>query len=223
MALRSHAQPKEIVTRAQRAQLLRGIYAIVNETQTPHPVQLTRAILEGGARIVQYRAKSGIVAEHARDLRELTRAHDALFIINDDWRAVRAYDADGVHLGPDDAQPGDLAAIREALPDGLIGVSCGTPEEARGAFGADYIGVGSVYATNSKTDAGAPIGIAGLRAVAAASSVPVAAIGGITLRALAEIRATGAAMAAVISAISAASDPREATAALVRAWDGVSR
>ena len=208
------------MTRAQRAQLLRGIYAIVNETQTPHPVSLTRAILEGGARIVQYRAKSGIVPEHAREMRELTRAHGALFIINDDWRAVSTYDADGVHLGPDDAQPGDLAVIREALPDRLIGVSCGTPQEARIAADADYIGVGSVFATGSKADAGDPIGIPGLRSVAAAAEAPVAAIGGITLAALPEIRATGVSMAAVISAISAASDPREATAALVRTWSG---
>jgi len=208
------------MTRVERARLLRGVYAIVNETHAPHPLALTRAILEGGARIVQYRAKGGIVAKHAREMRELTRERDALFIINDDWRAVQTYDADGVHLGPDDAQPGDLAAIRDALPDRLIGVSCGTPQEARMAADADYIGVGSVYATSSKADAGDPIGIAGLRAVAAACSLPVAAIGGITLAVLPDVRETGVAMAAVISAISAASDPREATAALVRAWTG---
>jgi len=208
------------MTRVERARLLRGVYAIVNETHAPHPLALTRAILEGGARIVQYRAKGGIVAKHAREMRELTRERDALFIINDDWRAVQTYDADGVHLGSDDAQPGDLAAIRDALPDRLIGVSCGTPQEARMAADADYIGVGSVYATSSKADAGDPIGIAGLRAVAAACSLPVAAIGGITLAVLPDVRETGVAMAAVISAISAASDPREATAALVRAWTG---
>lgn len=208
------------MTRAERARLLRGIYAIVNETHAPHPVALTRAILEGGARIVQYRAKGGIVPEHAREIRELTRRHAALFIVNDDWRAVQTYDADGVHLGPDDAQPGDLAAIRDALPDRLIGVSCGTPQEARMAADADYIGVGAVYATSSKADAGDPIGIAGLRAVAAACPLPVAAIGGITLAVLPDVRETGVAMAAVISAISAASDARAATAALVRTWTG---
>ena len=208
------------MTRDERARLLRGVYAIVNETHAPHPVALTRAILEGGARIVQYRAKGGIVAAHAREIRELTREHDALLIINDDWRAVQTYDADGVHLGPDDARPGDLAAIRDALPDRLIGVSCGTPQEARMAVNADYIGVGSVYATSSKADAGDPIGIAGLRTVAGACLLPVAAIGGITLAVLPDVRETGVAMAAVISAISTASDPREATAALVRTWTG---
>jgi len=208
------------VTRAQRAALLRGIYAIVNETEQPDPIELTCAILEGGARIVQYRAKSGIVPDRARALRDLTRAADALFIINDDWRAVSVYDADGVHLGPDDALAEDLAAIRSALPDRLIGVSCGTPAEARAAADADYIGAGSVYATASKADAGAPIGVAGLRAVAAQTQCPVAAIGGITLEYVPQIRASGVAMAAVISAISGSRDPRAATAALVRAWSG---
>lgn len=208
------------MTRVQRAALLRGVYAIVNEALQPNAVALTRAILAGGARIVQYRAKSGIVEEHARAIRELTRAHNALFIINDDWRAVTLYDADGVHVGPEDAAPEDLAAIRAALPDRLIGVSCATPEEAHLAqgSGADYIGAGSVYATNSKADAGDPIGIAGLRKVAAATHVPVAAIGGIGLDAVREVRAAGVAMAAVISAISAARDPQAATAALVCAW-----
>lgn len=204
------------MTREQRAQRLCGIYAIVNEE--PHAVELTRAILEGGARIVQYRAKRGIVADRAQAMRELTREHDALFILNDAWNAVQTYDADGVHMGPDDAQPQELAAIRAALPDRLIGISCGTPDEARAANVADYIGVGAVYATSSKTDAGDPIGIAGLQRVASATHLPVAAIGGITLDGLPAIRASGVAMAAVISAISNAANPREATAALVRAW-----
>lgn len=220
MAVLAHAQLEEIVTRAQRAALLRGIYAIVNETAQPNPIEVTRAILEGGARIVQYRAKSGIVPEHARALRNLTSACDALLIVNDDWRAVAAYNADGVHLGPDDTLGEDLGAIRVALAGRLIGVSCGTPEEARVAAQADYIGVGSVYATESKADAGDPIGIAGLRTVAAESHLPVAAIGGITLERLPQIRESGVAMAAVISAISLAHDPRMATAALVRAWNG---
>lgn len=208
------------MTRAQRAALLRGIYAIVNEAAEPNPVELTSAILAGGARIVQYRAKSGIVSAHARAMRELTRANNALFIINDDWRAVQMYDADGVHLGPDDARPEDLAVIRAALRDRLIGVSCGTPQEAIAAADADYIGVGSVYATLSKADAGDPIGIAGLCAVAAATQLPVAAIGGITYDTLSEVRSSGVAMAAVISAIAAAADPRAATEALVRGWNG---
>lgn len=208
------------MTRVERAALLHGIYAIVNESTASDAVALTGAILEGGVRIVQYRAKSGIVPAHAHALRDLTRAANALFIINDDWHAVQTYDADGVHLGPEDALPEDLAAIRAALPQALIGISCGTPQEARtaGAGGADYVGAGSVYATSSKADAGDPIGIAGLQRVARATRLPVAAIGGITPERLAQVRASGAAMAAVISAISGDRDPGRAAARLVRAW-----
>ncbi len=221
MVVRAHAQFSQTVTRRERAALLRGIYVIVNESNEHPCVGLARAILEGGARIVQYRAKSGIVAAHAKAIRDLTRAQGALFILNDDWRAVRAYDADGVHLGPGDAQTGELAAIRAALPDGILGISCGSAREAHSAeaAGADYAGVGSVYATGSKDDAGDPIGIAGLKRVAAAASLPVAAIGGITLARLPEVRAAGVAMAAMISAISGSSDPRSATAAMVRVWN----
>jgi thiamine-phosphate pyrophosphorylase len=199
---------------------LRGIYAIVNEGE-PNPVEMTRAAIAGGARIVQYRAKSGIVPAHARAIRELTRGAGALFMLNDEWRAVDAYEADGVHVGPEDAQPHEISQIRAALGARILGVSCGTAEEATDAerFGADYIGVGSVYATNSKADAGEPIGIPGLLRVAAATRLPVAAIGGITLERIAAIAECGVAMAAVISAISGSADPQAAAAALVRAWN----
>ncbi|MDE2482260.1 MAG: thiamine phosphate synthase [bacterium] len=210
-----------LVTRAARAALLRGIYAIVNEG-VPDPIAITRAALEGGVGIVQYRAKRGIVPEHLQAMRALTRDACALLIVNDDWRAARDHACDGVHLGPDDDGFLDVAPIRAALPQALIGLSCGTPEELRAAerLDVDYYGVGAVYATASKADAGAPIGIAGLRAVVAESTRPVAAIGGIALASIDEVRATGVAMAAVISAISAAPDPRAASAALVRGFRG---
>jgi thiamine-phosphate pyrophosphorylase len=197
---------------------LRGIYAILNEERDP--VELARAILDGGVRIVQYRAKRGIVSAHASELRTLTRDCNALFLINDDWRAVETFDADGVHLGPDDAKVMDLPEIRRALGDRLIGVSCGTVEEARAAqaAGADYIGAGSVFATSSKSDAGNPIGVEGLHRIAAATTLPVAAIGGIDEQNLQAVRATGVAMAAMISAFTFASDPQKAAERLVQMW-----
>ena len=200
---------------------LHGIYAIVNEGRRD-PIDLTRAILDGGARIVQYRAKQGIVPEHAHAMRRLTRERGALFILNDAWREVSRYDADGAHVGPDDASCAELAQVRTALGGRILGVSCGSEAEARiaQACGADYVGVGSVYATSSKDDAGAPIGIDGLMRIAASTRLPVAAIGGITLGAVPDLRAANVAMAAVISAIASASDPRAATADLVNAWNG---
>ncbi len=197
---------------------MRGVYAILNEERDP--VELARAILDGGVRVVQYRAKRGIVPAHAAQLRTLTSSYSALFLINDDWRAAEAFDADGVHLGPDDAAIPDIAEIRGALGHRLIGLSCGTVEEARAAqaAGADYVGAGSVFATSSKSDAGDPIGIDGLRRVAAATTLPVAAIGGINEQNLQAVRATGVAMAAMISAFTSATDPRKAAERLVQIW-----
>jgi len=208
----------ETSSQALNAPRLTGVYPIVNAGRDAVPI--ARAALRAGVRIVQYRAKDGIDAETLRALRAVTREHDALLILDDDWRAALACDCDGVHLGPDDDGYADLAPVRAAVGTRVIGVSCGTPEEARGAqaMGADYVGVGAVYATRSKADAGTPLGVEGLRRVCATTTLPVAAIGGIDASNIDAVRATGVAMAAVISAISDAPDPYEATAALVRAW-----
>jgi thiamine-phosphate diphosphorylase len=205
--------------RLRRAARLRGIYAILGEE--PHVADRARAILRGGVRIIQYRAKNGIAAESVRHLREITQGYDALLIVNDDWRAARDFACDGVHLGPDDDGFADVARVRAALPEALIGLSCGTLAEVRRANTdhADYIGVGSVYATRSKQDAGEPIGIDGLRELVRAAEPPVAAVGGIDLGRLADVHAAGAAMAALISALANAVDPERAARELVARWN----
>lgn len=206
-------------TRVARAQLLRGIYAILNDD--PQVLELAHAVLDADVKVVQYRAKGGIVPQHLNALRALTRERNALLIVNDDWHAAAAFDCDGVHLGPGDSGFERPAVVRDALRDRLIGLSCGTIDEARAANAGDvdYVGVGSIYATASKSDAGAPIGTAALRAIAAATTIPIAAIGGITAMTIPEVRRSGAAMAAVISAISAATQPRAAARELVGAWN----
>lgn len=197
---------------------LRGIYAIVNEGARD-PILLARAALGAGVRVVQYRAKAGLVTRTVRAIRDLTRAAGALFIINDAWELVERYDADGAHVGPDDVSFDRLATVRGELGDRLLGVSCATAHEAAAAegAGADYAGVGSVFATSSKADAGAPIGVPALRLIVAATALPVAAIGGITAANIGDVRASGAAMAAVLSALDVA-DPYAAALELVRAW-----
>lgn len=204
---------------SRRIALLHGIYVILNAG--PRVLELARTALDAGVRIVQYRAKSEIDASDLQRLRLLTFERDALLILNDDWRAARAFDCDGVHLGPQDDGFAHVGTVREALPEHLIGLSCGTIEEVRSAnaAGADYLGVGSIYATPSKSDAGAPIGTGALQALVQASAVPVAAIGGISAAAIPDIRRAGAAMAAVISALSSAPDPRHAARELVNAWN----
>ncbi len=210
------------LTRNARLALLRGPYAIVNDGHgSPDPVNIVRACIDGGVRVVQYRAKQGIDAARLRALREITAENGTLLVVNDDIEAALAFDCDGVHLGPDDGAFGGLDLVRERLIDRLIGVSAGTPAEARAAHaaGADYIGIGAVFATASKDDAGAPIGLDGLRAVAAACTLPAAAIGGIGAANLADVARTGVAMAAVISAVASAPDPAAAARELVAIWN----
>jgi thiamine-phosphate pyrophosphorylase len=198
---------------------LQGIYAIVN-AKTPKLVDFVSALLDGGIRIVQYRAKRGVAAQELRAVRELTRKRGALLIVNDDWQAAIDIGADGAHLGPEDAGRAQLPMIREYLHGRMLGLSCGTSEEARYAesLGADYIGVGSVFATASKPDAGEPIGLHGLAQIASATRLPVAAIGGINAQNIGAVRACGVAMAAVISALGSAPDPRVAATELVQQW-----
>lgn len=212
----TNAPPR--VTRAARAALLRGIYAIVNEGDAT--IELARAALEAGGRILQYRAKAGIVADRLHALRTLTQRHDALLLLNDDWQAAGNFGCDGVHLGPDDADFFNVAPIRAAFPEMLIGLSCGTPEEVRRANDqdVDYLGIGSIFATGSKADAGVPIGVARLRELSELATVPVAAIGGIDAATIDDVRESGVAMAAVISAIASAMDPARAARELVTRW-----
>jgi thiamine-phosphate pyrophosphorylase len=204
------------LTRLRRAELLHGIYLIVNDDA--RAIELARAVLSAGVRIVQYRAKTNISNARLRALRELTRVHDALLIMNDDWRAALAFDCDGVHLGPDDAGFKSVESVRAALPEQLIGISSETIAEALAAGDADYLGVGSICATGSKPDAGAPIGLAGLQTIAACTTLPIAAVGGLTAAKLPAVRRAGATMAAVISAVADAAEPHRAARELIEAW-----
>lgn len=196
---------------------LHGIYAIVDAAEGDVLAQLDD-VLAGGIRLVQYRAKSGPQRGILAAARERTQRAGATLIVNDAWEL--ADEADGVHLGQEDLDPALRASLRRRLAGKILGISCPdvTAAKAAAALGADYLGVGSIYATGSKSDAGEPIGPLGVRAVVDASDVPVAAIGGITLERIAEVRSTGAVMAAVITAISRARDRRAAARALVDAW-----
>jgi thiamine-phosphate diphosphorylase len=174
--------------------------------------------LRGGIRLVQVRAKGGLAIDLLDALVARVRAAGGTAIVNDD--VSLALRADGVHLGQEDAAEHDLRALRARLGARAIGLSCGTPAEARAVDPVliDYIGVGPIFATGSKADAGGPIGVNGVRVVVAATALPAAAIGGITLAGLPYVRETGAAMAAVISALANASDPETTARAFVRGW-----
>jgi thiamine-phosphate diphosphorylase len=196
----------------------RGVYALFDPAAAADPGAYLDALLRGGIRLVQVRAKSGIAVPALRALVARVRAAGGTAIVNDD--VGLALEADGVHLGQEDLAGHDLRALRAQLGPRAIGLSCGTPAEARAipAGLVDYVGAGPIFATASKGDAGAPIGVNGVRVVVEATSLPVAAIGGITLAALPRVRETGATMAAVISALAGAADPEATARAFVQAW-----
>jgi thiamine-phosphate pyrophosphorylase len=170
-----------------------------------------RVAVEGGATVVQWRLKNVPrvdVVERGRATRSLCARHGVAFVVNDDVEAALMLGADGVHLGRGDE--GANAAKEHGL---MLGLSAATVDEARAADGrADYIGAGPVWATPSKPDASAPLGIDGLRELCAAVSTPVIAIGGIDASNAGDCIRAGASGVAVIRAA------RDA-AALVRAID----
>lgn len=201
--------------------LPRGIYGITDTSYTVKShVEAARAFLEGGVRIVQYRRKEGsirVMLEEAREIRRLCNEYGAVFIVDDRVDIAILSDADGVHVGLDDA-PVDV--IRSRFGGLIIGASASTVEEAvQGKnAGANYIGAGSVFPSPTRPDYRVT-GLDGLRRIVAAVDIPVYAIGGITLETLPAIKATGAWGAAVISGILAAKDPVKMARAFVETWD----
>jgi len=188
--------------------------------------EIVASALDGGAGVVQLRDKALPVRDRlavGREVRALTRDAGVPLIVNDRVDLAQAIDADGVHLGDDDL-PVEVA--REILGEGaIIGRSASFVEDAIAAegTGADYLGVGSVYATGSKDDVADDeyaVGPERVRAIADAVSIPVVAIGGITADNAGEVAAAGADGVAVISAITKAEDPEAATVALRDALEG---
>lgn len=184
-------------------------------------VDVVRACLEAGAPAVQLRDKDATARElfgQAIAIRALTATHGALLFVNDRLDVALAAGADGVHLGPGDLP---LEAARRAAPAPfLIGWSTDDPEDARRAerLGADYIGCGAVFGTTSKDVAGERIGTERLAAVAAAVRIPVVGIGGIGPDNVGAVARTGAAGAAAIRSVMAATDPAAAVRTLLAAF-----
>lgn len=169
--------------------------------------------IAGGTTFVQLREKHATTAErvqHARAILPLCRAAGIPFVIDDDVEAARIAGADGVHVGQSDAACADARAALGS--DALIGVSASTVQEALDAqaAGADYLGVGAVFGTPTKTDA-TITGVQGLADICAAVHIPVVAIGGLNERTIPSLAGSGADGVAVVSAIFAAPDIEQAT------------
>lgn len=190
-------------------------YVIVSGTT---PLEVVESVLEAGVKAIQFREKSLPMREQvaaAARMRELCREAGALFLVNDRVDLAQAVGADGVHLGQKDLP---AAVVRRMLGrDVVIGISCGTEEEAQAAERdrADYIGAGPIYPTSSKPDARAPLAPGALERIVRSVSIPVVGIGGIGVGGAAPVIRAGARGVAVISAVVNAADPGKAAAQLL--------
>jgi thiamine-phosphate pyrophosphorylase len=204
------------VSAARAALAIRGLYAVTPDVgDTQRLVGMVRSALDGGVRLFQYRNKTGDAAlrlQQARALKTVCALTGAVLIVNDHVELAVEVDADGVHLGGEDAS---AHAARQALgPDKLLGISCyRSVELARAAVrdGADHVAFGSFFPSRVKPDAvRAPLEL--LVEAKRELTVPIVAIGGITSETARRLVSAGADAVAVISDIFQASDIEAAAA-----------
>lgn len=175
-------------------------------------------VLENGATFLQIREKdldADAFEAEAQDLKELCAKYRVPFVVNDSVEIAMDIDADGVHVGQSDIKGRDIRAM--IGPDKILGISAGTVEEAVAAekAGADYIGVGAVFATSTKKNA-RNLTMEKLREIRNSVSIPVVAIGGINASNLMELAGSQVDGVAVVSAIFGAENPGQATADLLK-------
>ena len=168
--------------------------------------------LKGGATFIQLREKDLTeeeFLEEAKKIQQLCKKYRVPFIINDNVKLAKEIDADGVHVGQSDMEALDVRA--QLGEDKIIGVSARTVEQALLAekHGADYLGVGAVFPTSSKDDA-REVDYETLKAICQAVRIPVIAIGGINAQNVDRLKGSGICGVAVISAIFAQEDIKEA-------------
>ncbi|MGA9174277.1 MAG: thiamine phosphate synthase [Thermoactinomyces sp.] len=196
-----------------------SLYFIMGSQDCPHqdPVLVLKQAIAGGITCFQFREKnSGLhmhqTVELGKKLRGLCREHRIPFLVNDRVDLALILEADGVHIGQDDLP---AAEVRKIIGQNrILGVSAGTPAEAEQAMldGADYIGVGPMFSTLSKKDAGEPIGPSAIKQIREriGDSFAIVGIGGITPERTPQVIEAGADGVSVISAISKSENPFEA-------------
>jgi thiamine-phosphate pyrophosphorylase len=187
------------------------------------PVEQAQAACDGGAAVVQLRAKLAPDRQAlawGEAIREATRRAGARFVVNDRFDLALALEADGVHLGQQDLPParvraaasGSLALGRSTHDEGELARACDEP--------IDYVAFGPVFGTTSKPSPHAARGLAALAAAAArAAPRPLVAIGGVDAEQVRAVLAAGARGVAVLSAVAGAADPAAAVLRLVRAFE----
>lgn len=190
-----------------------GVYGITAEKYSAGRtnIEVVRQMIAGGIRIIQYREKkhtksSRQILAECREIRTITRDAGVTFLVNDHVDVAMLVDADGVHVGQDDLP---LPEVRRLLgPGKIIGLSTHSPRQAEEAvrLGADYIGVGPIFATRTKDDVCDPVGLPYLEWVQDNISLPYVAIGGIKLNNIGEIVRRGARTICLVTEVVGAPD-----------------
>ncbi|SHO49088.1 thiamine phosphate synthase [Desulfopila aestuarii] len=196
-----------------RKRLPQGLYGITAEkfSKGRSNIEVVQAMITGGIRVIQYREKRHEksyrqILEECRIIRQLTREAGVMFIVNDYLDIALLVDADGLHVGQDDLP---VAEARRLLGDGrVIGLSTHSPAQARAAVveGADYIGVGPIFATKTKDDVCAPVGLDYLEYVRDNIDLPWVAIGGIKRDNLDQVVGRGAERVCLVTEIVGSED-----------------
>lgn len=199
-----------------------GIYGITAEkfSKGRSNIAVAREMIRGGVSVIQYREKyehKSIreIYEECREIREITREHGVMFIVNDFVDIALLVDADGVHVGQDDLP---VDQVRRLVGDKIIGLSTHSPEQARAAeaAGADYIGVGPIFETRTKDNVCAPVGLEYLEYAVAEVQIPFVAIGGIKTHNMHEVCRRGAGTVCLVTEIVGATDIAEQVKRLAR-------
>ncbi|SDP13602.1 thiamine phosphate synthase [Desulforhopalus singaporensis] len=204
--------------------LPQGIYGITAEkfSRGRSNTEVVRAMIDGGVTTVQYREKRHLkdyreILDECYAIREITRDSGVVFIVNDFVDIALLVDADGVHVGQEDL---GVKEVRKLLgPDKIIGLSTHSPEQVAGAeeAGADYIGVGPIYATRTKENVVDPVGLEYLEYVATNCPLPFAAIGGIKEHNITEVVKRGAKTVCLVTEIVGADDISKTVTSLAKA------
>ncbi len=225
-----YAIEQELLSRIMRKDKLKclsGLYVILDTQalQGRNHLEVAGQVIKGGASVIQLRDK--MQSRHkllplARELKKLCSENGVLFIVNDYLDLVLAADTDGLHLGQDDLP---VSEARRLLPiDKIIGCSTTSVDQAEKAQmeGADYVAVGAIYPTSSKTSTTTPAKVVGLemmREIRKAVSIPIVAIRGINTNNISDVKNAGADAVAVISAVLGAESPEKATRQLVEIFE----
>lgn len=185
-----------------------GIYGITASKYSNNQknIDVVKIMLDGGIRIIQYREKHAwfSIKQMHRELEQiriLTRNYGALLIVNDFIDLALAVDADGIHIGQDDLPP--LVARKLIGNHKILGISTHSPDQANNAIkaGADYIGIGPIFATNTKENVCPPVGLEYLQYAVKNVSIPFIAIGGIKEKNLRSVLESGAKRIALVTEI----------------------